>query len=253
MNENSTNTELLIQFLDGELHGEQLEDFKKSIEQNASLREELENLRLTKEAVKSYGLKNRIHSIHSEMVQELKEKSSPQTGMVRKMYQYGVRIAAVIIILFGISVFYQYITATPEKLFNENYQSFELHETRGASANSLDGWYKKGNMDTVIQLFNGLKSPQAEDYFLAGNAFLSTHQPAKAIESFLAINQINKTANTHYFEEDADYYLALSYLGNREPRKALPVLEKIHADPSHPYNKKVSAWFLFKVKRSIKS
>jgi tetratricopeptide (TPR) repeat protein len=171
--------------------------------------------------------------------------------MIRKIYQYGVRIAAVLIILFGLSVFYQYLTATPEKLFNENYQSYNLRETRGVSANSLEFWYKKGNMDSLIQEFNGLKSPQTEDYFLVGNAFLITHQPAKAIESFLAIDQINKTANTHSYEEDAEYYLALSWLDNKEPGKALPVLEKIHADPGHPYNKKVSAWFLMKVKRSI--
>ena len=52
MNENSTNTELLIQYLDGELTGEELESIKKSIEEQDVLRQELENLATGKEAIK---------------------------------------------------------------------------------------------------------------------------------------------------------------------------------------------------------
>ena len=106
-------------------------------------------------------------------------------------------------------------------------------------------------MDSVIQLFSGLKNPQASDYFLAGNAFLSRHQPVKAIESFLTLEQINSNSSSPSFEEDTEYYLALSYLDNQEPGKALPLLEKIHADPNHPYHKKVSTWFLLKVKKTL--
>jgi hypothetical protein len=40
----------------------------------------------------------------------------------------------------------------------------------------------------------------------------------------------------------------MSYLRNREPEKALPILEKIEADPRHPYNSKLSKWFILKVK-----
>jgi hypothetical protein len=153
--------------------------------------------------------------------------------------------------LIGFSALYQYLTVTPEKLFNESFHPFEIHETRGSSRNGLEDSYKKANMEVVIQEFTRLKSPDAEDYFLAGNAFLSTHEPAKAIESFLNLQQINKTTNTHYFEEDAEYYLALSYLANHEPAKALPLFEKIHGEPNNPYNQKVSSWFLQKLRKSV--
>jgi tetratricopeptide (TPR) repeat protein len=251
MNENSTHTELLIQYIDGELQGKELDAVQRNIEENPAIREEMENLRLAREATRSYGLKTRIRSIHTEMMQELKEKANTKQGITRMIFQYGIRVAAVLIVMIGLSAIYQYLTVTPEKLFIENFHAFELHETRSAAGSGLEEAYKKENMQTVIGLFDQLKSPQAEDYFLAGNAFLSSHEPAKAIESFLALQQINKTANTHYFEEDEEYFLALSYLANLEPTKALPLFEKIHSDSNHPYHQKVSAWFVSKVKKLI--
>jgi tetratricopeptide (TPR) repeat protein len=248
MNENSTHTELLIQYLDGELQGEDLNKVRKIIEENASAREELENLRLAKEASKIYGMKTRIGSLHAEMMQELK---TPQTGITRKIFQYSLRIAAVIIVLFSLSELYQYITATPEKLFSENYRAFDLHQTRGSSTTSLEDLYEKGDMADLIQEYNQLKSPQAKDCFLAGDAYLNTHRPDMAIEAYTRMEQINKTNNTHFFEEDAEYFLALGYLANNEPKKALPLFEKIHADPGHPYHMAVSTWFIIKVKKSV--
>jgi tetratricopeptide (TPR) repeat protein len=249
MNENSTNTELLIQYLDGELQGEQLEAFQKMLTENKALREELENLALAKQTVNSYGLKNKISSIHSDMMQELKIKALPDPGIRKMIFQYAIRVAVILIVLIGMSAVYQYITVTPDKLFADSFHAFALHETRGTSNTNLEDAYKKEDMEEVLRQFSQLKAPQAEDYFLAGNAYLSTHQPAKAVEAFISLQQINQSGNAHAFEEDAEYYLALSYLSNEEPSKAYPIFEKIYTDAAHPYNKEVSAWFLRKVKR----
>src|SRR5450631_3568493 len=210
MNENFTKTELLIQYLDGELDGDQLEAIKKSIDEDGPLRAELEKLYLAKEVMKSYGLKNKIGLLHSDMMQELKMNVAPGIGVTRRILRYSVRIAAVVVLLVGLSTLYQYYTVSPEKLFKENFQVFTLRETRGIPGSLLEDSYKKENMREVIQMFNRLKDPKPEDYFLAGNAFLSSHQPAKAIQAFVALQEKNRTNNTHYFEEDTEYYLALS-------------------------------------------
>jgi hypothetical protein len=39
----------------------------------------------------------------------------------------------------------------------------------------------------------------------------------------------------------------MAYLQNDQPQQALPLFEKIHADKSHPYNRRVSGWFLQKM------
>src|SRR5664279_4115116 len=89
MNENSTHTDLLIQYLDAELQGEQLLSIQKDIEENPASRQELENLRLAKEATKTWALKNRIGGIHTEMMQELKKEESGKTPVIRMIAQYS--------------------------------------------------------------------------------------------------------------------------------------------------------------------
>jgi hypothetical protein len=248
MNENYTYTELLVQYLDGELDDVQSETVKKSLEENTSVREEFDRLSLAKETIKRYGLKSNIGSIHREMMEELKDVPLRKTGVAR-IIQYTVRIAAIFILVIGVSTLYQYFTASPEKLFKENFRPFTLHETRGNTPSALEDAYKKENMSEVMRLFNTLKDPQPVDYFLTGNAFLGASQPAKAIQAFLSLQQMNKTNSTHYFEEDVEYFLALSYLANNEPAKAIPLFEKIHADANHPYYGKVGNWFLRKLHR----
>jgi len=249
MNENSTHTEKLIQYLDGEIQGEELELLKQNLANDQSLREELENLQLARDAARRYGLKSKINDIHSEMMQELKENKPARARVIKMFIQTGLRVAAVVIVLVGLSALYQYFKTSPEKLFSENYQTYTIHEMRGESANSrLQEKYRMGKMDSVILEFNSLSVPKPEEYILAGIAFLENNQPEKAIKTLQELIQKNIDSKTDYFEDDAEYYLAMSYLKNREPEKALPILEKIQADPRHPYNSKLSKWFILKVK-----
>jgi len=249
MNENSTHTEKLIQFLDGELQAEEMEKLKKSLADNQTLREELDNLQLAREAAARYGLKSKISDIHKEMMLELKQTKPAKSSVVKMFAQTGLRVAAVLMVLVGLSALYQYFTASPEKLFSENYQPYDIHTMRGAPVNSriLEN-YKDGKMDSVIMEFNALRSPKAEEYMVAGIAFLESNHPDKAISNFNKLIQQNTEAKTDFFEDDAEFYLAMSYLKNREPQKALPIMEKIQADPGHPYNRKLSKWFILKVK-----
>jgi hypothetical protein len=247
MNNNFTTTELLIQYLDGDLDEAQAADIKNKIDGDQLVREELTNLRIAKEAVAAYGIKNRVGLIHKEMMKELKTESPATGGVVKSMLRYSLRIAAILILAAGSFFTYQYFSATPEKLFSQNFTSFTIHETRGTGTSALKEAYQKNNMPGVIEQFKLLQQPEAEDYFLTGNAFLNTRQPAKAIEAFTTMQQKNKINNTHYYEEDAEYYLAMSYLAADEVDNAFPLLKKINADINHPYHQHVSDWLLRKV------
>jgi tetratricopeptide (TPR) repeat protein len=249
MNDNFTNTTILIQYLDGELEGEALQSIREKIASDDQFAAELESLRLAKETVKTYGLKKTIGSIHTEMMKELLTVPAPRNIGISRIMQYSMRIAATLLIALSITALYQYYSATPEKLYENEYETFQLHETRGSSASLLEEPYKKADLAAVMTVFKTLKDPQAEDYFLNGNAALAINNSPAAISSFLALQEKNKQANTHFFEEDTDYYLGLAYLHNNEPSKALPLFEKIQADEGHAYHRNVSAWFLRKLKR----
>ena len=147
---------------------------------------------------------------------------------------------------------YLYINANPKKLFSENYRRYERLILRGASGHSsLDEAYSDGNMDSVILDFKNMNSPEPEEYILAGIAYLEKNQPEKAIETFKTLIQKNQHLNTDYFEDAAEYYLAMGYLDNMEPEKAMPILEKIKSDPENRYYSDVDDLLLLKVRTSV--
>src|SRR3982751_2379691 len=149
MNENSTDTEKLIQYLDGELPAEELESLKEKLANNQSLREELENLQLARDAAQRFGLKSKINDIHKEMMVEMERTKPAKPPVIRMFIQSGLRIAAVLVVLVGLSALYQYFTTSPEKLFSEIYKTYSLHEMRGVKVNSgLLEKYQRGKMDS---------------------------------------------------------------------------------------------------------
>src|SRR6266700_6042019 len=129
-NGNSTHTEILIQYLDGELQGEELESLKKNLAIDQSLREELDNVKLARYAARRYGLKSKINDIHSEMMKDMKNDKPAKSVVFQMIVRTGMRVAAVLIVLVGLSAIYQYFTTSPEKLFSENYQPYSIHEMR---------------------------------------------------------------------------------------------------------------------------
>lgn len=248
MNENFTTTESLIQYLDGELDEIKAREIKISIDENEQLQKEVDGLRIAKDAIANYGIKNKVASIHKEMMLEMAEEPA-QTGVVRSMMWYGLRIAAMVIFVTGAFIAYQYYAATSQKLYSDNFSSFKIHDVRGTAPSALQSAYQQNNMQSVVSQFQLLQQPSAEDYFFAGNAYLDTDQPSKAITTFELLQQKNKTDNTHYYEEDTEYYLAMGYLANNNGAKALPLLEKINADVNHPYHQFVGRWLLTKLHR----
>ena len=152
----------------------------------------------------------------------------------------------------GSCALYLYINANPQKLFSKNYRRYERRIMRGSSVRSpLKEAYTDGKMDSVIWDFKNLNSPIPEEYLLAGIAYLEKNQPEKAIETFKMLILTNLNSKTDYFEDDAEYYLAMSYLDNQESEKALPLFEKINADPENRYYEDVSKLLLLNVRNCI--
>lgn len=176
-----------------------------------------------------------------------------------KIYLPGISLKTIaacaavsFVISFAVCAFYLYMKANADKLFSENYKHYEPHVLRDASgASQLKSAFSGGKMDSVIWDFKNTSAPIPEEYLLAGIAYLEKNQPEKAIETFKALIQTNENSKTDYFEDDAEYYLAMSYLDNNQTEMALPLFEKIHADTDNRHHEDVGELFLLKVKISI--
>jgi tetratricopeptide (TPR) repeat protein len=251
MNNNNTNTDMLIQYLDNELSQEDKINVENQLKHDTVMQQELENLSLAKSAIKTYGLKKHIGSIHAEMMSELviKNPLPTQQGVVRQMISISMKVAAAIfIVMLGVGV-YQYTTATPGKLFASNYKPYTLSVNRGAlEIGMMESAFQEKKYATVITQFEALKEVGAKEIFLAGVAYMETNNYKNAIIAFNKVLSKNALNKTTIFNDDAQYFLALSYLKNNDIKLATPVFEMINKNTNHLYNDKVSDAFI----RSLK-
>jgi tetratricopeptide (TPR) repeat protein len=250
MNNNYTNSDLLVQYLDNELSPEEKSELETQLNQNTAMQQELENLTLAKQAIRNYGLKQKVGAIHIEMMKEMTAAEKPaKTGMVRSIARRTMKIAAsLLLVLLGFGV-YQYLSVSPDKLFAEKYQPYSLSVSRGAAdTDAMEKAYLEKNYTAVISTFTGLSVAAQKESFLAGQAYLATKDYPNAIACFNKVLSLNTAAKTTGFKDDTEYYLALSYLKNKEFKSAYPLFVSIHNNPDHLYNEKVTAGMMRKLK-----
>jgi tetratricopeptide (TPR) repeat protein len=195
------------------------------------------------------GLRGLFGTIFFTLNPSFMKKNSIHYDALKTKFGWAVISLFIVTVLLALDL---YVTAVPKRLFTTNFRPYEMPVMRGASALSvLKEAYAKGKMDSVIGDFKSNNAPVPEEYLLTGIAFLEKNQPDKAIETFKILIEKNKASNSDFFEEDAEYYLAMSYLSNNEPAKAMPIFEKIQSEPDHAYYSNVSDWFMLNLKTSI--
>lgn len=249
MSNNYTNTDVLIHYLDDELSQEEKQQVENELKVNPDLRQQLEKLSLARQAVKTFGVKQKVASIHAEMMQELATKNATQPGKLRNLTRSLLRVAASLLVaLLGFGV-YQYITISSEKLFSATYQPYSLSVSRGpAETGAIEKAYTEKDYPAVLELFAKLQSANQKDNFIAGQTYLALHDYSKAIGCFNNVLSLNAASGATIFKDDAEYYVALSYLGKNEFGRAYPILLNIRNNPQHLYNDKLTDGIMRKLK-----
>lgn len=244
-------SEKLIKYLDGELAGEEKEDLEKQLQNDPSLQEELDGLKLAREAVRSYGLRQQVSGIHQQMMHE-RNVSARSIGLSGRVIRYTMSIAAGILVIFlGITA-YNYFSLSSNKLFNEYYQSYEIQTSRDVTnqtVSPLENAYREKNYSEVIKIGETSNALPAKETFLLAMAYVELKNDNKAIENFKNVIDRYKPGETNIQKEEAEYYLSLSYLRNKEYDHALELMSRIHDNPGHTYHEKITNSLISKVKR----
>lgn len=175
------------------------------------------------DALKAYGLKQRIAELHNEIVPKLAYKETA-TAKVKTFRPIILKAAAVLIAIISLTAVYIFISSTSENLFNDKYVAYNI-----ASQRSVDS----SENAAVLNIF--------ED----GQTALKNNDPRKAIASF---SQILSDQTNKILHDDSEYYLALAYLKAGETDLAYGRFVAISRNENHLYHDEVSKWFLFKLK-----
>lgn len=243
--------EKLMRYIDGEMAESEKLEFEKLMADDASLRQKIENLQLAKEAVKQYGLKEKVSDIHQQMMKEMNTQSPVRSiSNVRRIIRYSVAVAASVLLIFAGIEGYKFYKLSPNNLFAENYTAYELTTTRDGSTSesAIEKAYREKNFTEVIKL-NESGVVSISDIFLTGMAQLETGDMAKAISNYQVVIADTREDKTTMLKDAAEYYLALAYLKNRDYDQAIELMTAIQRNSSHLYKAKFKDGYINRIKR----
>lgn len=238
------NDEILMKYLDGEMDQTEKEMFEQQLQKDVELQQKLESLQVAIASVQQYGTAEKVKSIHSEMMQEL--SSVHQGGKViamNRFVKYSLAIAAsVIIILVGVNIFTS-SGPSSEKLYNEAFVDYDASAVRGSeSETDIIKLYQNHNYIAVTEKA-GSQNLLQKDSLLIGLSYLKTNKLPEAINWLKNISLQNPT------RQDAEFYLAMTYLKNKNYSEALSLMEQIRSNSNHVYHNQFSEDYINKVKK----
>jgi len=237
------NDETLLRYLDGEMDQTEKNLFEDHLQKDSGLRERLQSLRLAIASVQQYGTAEKVQSIHSEMMQEL--SSVHKQGKVvpmKRVIRYTLAVAAsILVILIGVNLFRS--QPSSGKLYDQAFVDYDASGERGSSqANELVTLYRQHNYKDVVEKAGGQKLSQ-KDSLLVGISYLKTDKFPEAVHWLQSISIQNPA------RQDAEFYLALAYLKNKNYDEAIRLMEQIHSDNNHVYRNQFTEDYISKVKK----
>lgn len=248
MSEPVYNTEDVVRYLDGEMSEIEKQSFEKSLSIDNNLREELERLRLTTSGVKLYGISQQVKNIHEGLF----DKEQPlwlnktRSISIQRVLRFGMAAAAILILVFVSIGGYKFYKLSPENLYDESFVAYNLSNVRSneVPVSDIEKMYKEQNFTGIIKEAKKKVDLPEKDYLLTGLAHMELNDPFSAIYFFKKV-----TANTSsWYQQDAEYYLAMAYLKNHDYDLAISLMQKIRHHPEHIYSNQFSTTFIRKVK-----
>ena len=226
---NRDQQESIDRFLQGQLEGDNLDDFLKEIKTNPAMAKELQIQQDMAQGIEFHGnrqLRQRFRKISAE-VKNNTGKTKNNKGRIIKF----ILAAAVIILLVCFNLFFQ--KPASEKLFAQFYEPSVLSITRNGDADNqlaqAEKLYNNKNYNAAIPLLQSILKTQTQNsqiQLALGNAYVNDDKPESAIQQFQSILDRNDAL----YADQAKWFLALTYLKTNQLEKSKGLLEELAND-----------------------
>jgi hypothetical protein len=242
MDENLPGDDLLMRYLDNEMDPDERDRFEFIMERDPSLMKKVESLRLTLEALKQAGTKEKVSRIHQEMMAEM--TTSQKRAPVRRLTRTVLSVAASIVIFIAAAAGWWFYQLSSEDVYRQHYTSYMVSASRGndSSKTNFSDLFQRGDFEGMIRASKTTRLTE-QDSLLVALSYLQKDQQQPAI---VWLGSLQKSSGV--YQEDAEYYLAMAYLKNKQFEEAYQLLEKIKEDHDHLYNSQISDQLLWKVR-----
>lgn len=249
MNEKYTLEELEAYLL-GELAPERKAELEVEIKTDQVLQEELEALKISREAIELAGWRSLVSKNQEEF---LEEREQDKVHLIRPEYKLATpwlgRIAASLLFMLVGFVTVLFFTVSPESITsNQLDYSIPVLRSVESSLKDLEKAYQAGNFDQVIHLSQDITSYDSDTYFLIGLSYLEKENGSKAEEYFTKIETENFRTSKNGFADPIDYYLVKAYLLQGKTNDAESRMIKILSDENHTYHTNFNRLDLLKIK-----
>lgn len=220
----------------GEMNESEKQWFRKELEGNEKLRNEVDLRKHTDEALKNHeiiSLRNKLSTIEKRRAADIPVAKSKKPAYLK----YAAFVAGLVLISSIIVVRDKNLSS--EEIMDRYYKSYEapttsrsgLYETNAEFTLALD-YYKTRDYERAADLFNKIVANNPKDMqstLLNGIANFEINNYPEAEQSFG--NVIDNTNNL--FVDQAEWYLALCYVQTDQREKAIQLLKLIKAEAGY--------------------
>lgn len=237
------NREQLIDHLDSTHNGQGSADVDKRVAADPETSQEWRELRLAVDAVEQAALYEQVSTVRAKWLAHRPEAAvttDPKAGgaVVRSFSRIALRAAAVILVIGASSAIYKYTVTSSSGIYSDTYTPYDLNTSRGATVaqDDMEEAYRARNWSAVDDAFKKKKVKSNKSYFLEGMADMEAKKYDEAIGMFQQVMAANTLAGSDYFEDEAEFYLAMAWLARNDVKEAMPLLDKIRGDKTHLYH-----------------
>lgn len=235
--------QILIDYLDNVLEGDERLQAEQLLRDEPEAAAELEDLRFSADLIREAAITEQVMAARKAFssAAPVITMQPKQGAVVRSFSKNALRAAAVLIVLLGSASVLKYSTTNSSSVYDNNFTSFELSASRGNNDDgALEKAYRTKNWTAVESIAAAAKEKTGKTWFLAGMAELELKKYDNAIVYFNKVTALNENNPSPYFEDEAEYYLAMANLGAGNNADAVTILKKIRADKQHLFYKKAA-------------
>lgn len=218
--------EIADRYLEGNLSEEERVAFEERLLHDEDLREHLEEMKLLKVGI--------IHASRKVALQNLKALESTLPPIERNRFTLWTNhwLQAAAVLLIGLVTYALWPESVDhDEIFISHFEAYPniiMPTVRGevSSDSTLMAMafraYDQKQFEEAAILFNRIVDKDVNILFYLGNCYLATSHPEKALPLFEQVYN-----NYDKFDEQAEWYMAVSYLKLEDREKAKQVLQSI--------------------------
>jgi tetratricopeptide (TPR) repeat protein len=234
------NEHRLINYFDRTLEEREMREVEALINTDLKVRKQWQYLQLAVEAVEYAALYDQVAAVRENFrtIQPVEVLQPSNRKNVRSMVRPFMRVAAAVLALIVGTVAYKYFTVSATHLYEKTFIAYNLSTTRGQAAiTDIEQAYRNRNWNGVIAAAHSSSSlTDNKALFLAAMAHLQLKNFAAANQLFEQVLRNNAQTGDDYFQDEAQFYLAMSNLAANHPVPAIALLQQIRADKNHLYH-----------------